>query len=91
MSDEVGTIAQRLGNVARIDFEVFSIGWRAFTKSAAIQDAQCPAIGQRVLSPPCRCAARDAPVHEQGLRSIPTLVDVQMGHSSFYLTPVAQA
>jgi hypothetical protein len=79
MRNEMGTIAQSFGNVARIEFEVFAIGWWALAESAAIQGEHCPAIGQRILRLPHRRAPRDAPMHEQDPRSGVTLVDAQVG------------
>ena len=80
MGDEVRTVTQCLGNVASIDFEVLTIGWRALAEAAAIQNEDCAAIGQWVLRLPCRCPAGDAPVYEQGPRSITMPFDVQMRH-----------
>ena len=76
MSDEVCTVAQRLGDVARVDLEVLSVRRWTLAKPASIQNEQCPAIGKRVLGLPCRYPARDAPVYEQDPRPLTAALDV---------------
>ncbi len=80
MGDEMCTVAQRLGDIASVDFEILAIGCRARAKSSAIQNEQGAAIRQRVLDLPGRGPARDAPVYEQSPGSVTTPVDVQVGH-----------
>jgi hypothetical protein len=45
MGDEVRAFAQRLGDVARVDFEVLTIGGRALAEAAAIHNEDGATIG----------------------------------------------
>ena len=63
MSDEMGAVAEDLGDVGGVDLKVLPLGWRATAEASAVEQQESVALGQGSLFSPVLCAPAEAAVH----------------------------
>jgi hypothetical protein len=64
VADEMVARLEQSGYQLRVLLEVDTLHGRARRKPRPVEDHELEAIGERLLSPPCQGAVRDAPVNE---------------------------
>ena len=68
MPDQVGAVAEQLGEHRRLHLEVVSLQRRALTEAGAAGNDQAPALGELTLLPPGEGRADDVAVDEEDRR-----------------------